>query len=70
MNDTQLTIAGNLVDDPELRYTPIRAARSPVPDRVHPTVLRQAERPVEGRRHAVPHGQRLASGPLRTLLNP
>jgi single-strand DNA-binding protein len=22
MNDTQLTIAGNLVDDPELRYTP------------------------------------------------
>jgi len=22
MNETQLTIAGNLVDDPELRFTP------------------------------------------------
>lgn len=23
MNETQLTIAGNLVDDPELRFTPV-----------------------------------------------
>ena len=26
-NETTLTIAGNLVDDPELRFTPSRAAR-------------------------------------------
>ena len=29
--DTQITIAGNLVDDPELRYTPTGQAPPPWP---------------------------------------
>ena len=42
-NETTLTIAGNLVDDPELRFTPgKRAAGGEVPHREHPAVLRQA----------------------------
>ena len=36
MNETTLTITGNLVDDPELRFTPIRAASSQVPHRIDP----------------------------------
>lgn len=34
MNETQLTITGNLVDAPEFRFTPGRAADREVPHRI------------------------------------
>jgi single-stranded DNA-binding protein len=38
--DTQITIAGNLVEDPELRFTPVGAAGGAVPHRIDAAVLR------------------------------
>ena len=61
-NETTLTIAGNLVDDPELRFTPSGEPVAKFRIASTPAVLRQAERPVEGRRHAVPDRQRVAPG--------
>ena len=60
MNETTITIVGNLVDDPEMRYTPqgqpvarFRIAATPVPGQHIGTV--------EGRRDAVPDVQPLAA---------
>ena len=60
--DTQITIAGNLVDDPELRFTP---AGQPVANfRVAstPRFRDNATERVEGRRQPVPDLQRVAAG--------
>ena len=43
-NETTLTITGNLVDDPELRFTPAGPAGGQVPHRQHPEVPRQGKR--------------------------
>ena len=42
--DTQITIAGNLVDDPELRFTPAGQPVAQVPGGVHAPVPRQRHR--------------------------
>ena len=60
--DTQITIAGNLVDDPELRYTPTGQAVANFRVRFHAAVQRPADQRVEGRRLPVPVLQRLAAG--------
>ena len=60
--DTQITIVGNLVDDPELRYTPTGAAGGAVPGGLHAEVPRQEHERVEGRRQPVPDLQRVAAG--------
>ena len=54
MNETQLTITGNLVDDPELRFTPA-GSRWPSSASQHAPVLRQGIEQLEGRRQPVPH---------------
>ena len=59
--DTQITIAGNLVDDPELRFT-LRVAGGQVPHREHAPLLRQGVEQLEGRRLAVPDRERVAAG--------
>ena len=60
--ETNITIIGNLVDDPELRFTPSGAAVASFRRRVDAAHLRSSDQRVEGRRHAVPHLQRLAAG--------
>ena len=60
--DTQITIAGNLVDDPELRFTPAGAAGGAVPGGLDAAVPRQLHGGVEGRRQPVPDLQRVAAG--------
>ncbi len=60
--DTQITIAGNLVDDPELRFTPGGAAGGAVPGGLDAAVPGQLDRGVEGRRQPVPDLQRVAPG--------
>jgi single-strand DNA-binding protein len=47
MQDTQITIVGKLVDDPELRFTPARPARGQVPHRINPPATGTA-RPASG----------------------
>ena len=65
-SENQVTIVGNLTDDPELRYTPNGAAvvkfRVAVNRRVQGRVGQ-----LEGRRHVVLHGQRLADRWRRTV---
>ena len=53
-NETTITITGNAVADPELRYTPSGPAGGQVPGRVDPALLRQAGQRVERRRQPVP----------------
>ncbi len=60
--DTTITIIGNLVNDPELRYTPTGQAVSYLPGCIYPAVPGQADERVEGRRLAVPVLQRVAAG--------
>ena len=61
-NETTLTITGNLVDDPELRFTPAGQPVARFRIASDASVLRQGIRPVEGRRLAVPHLCRVAPG--------
>ncbi|MBM4509417.1 single-stranded DNA-binding protein [Rhodococcus hoagii] len=49
MTDTLITIIGNLVADPELRFTPAGAAVATLHRRVHAAHVRQAGERVEGR---------------------
>ena len=58
-SDNQITIVGNLTDDPELRYTPNGAAVGKF--RIAVTArIPDARRQLEGRRNVVLHGQLLA----------
>ena len=50
-NETTITITGNLVDDPELRFTP-PGSRSPGSASRRPRYRDNATGGVEGRRHA------------------
>ena len=52
--ETVITVVGNLVDDPELRFTPSRCGGRNFTDRLHPAHLRPPDQRVEGRRRAVP----------------
>ena len=60
--DTQITIVGNLVGDPELRYTPTGQAVAKFRVASTPRFRDNATRRVEGRRQPVPDLQRLAAG--------
>ena len=56
--DNQVTLVGNLTDDPELRYAQRRGGLQAA-DRREPAVP-GPERAVEGRRHVVLHRERVA----------
>jgi hypothetical protein len=56
--DNHTTIIGNLVEDPEVRFTQQRHRRHQPPRRRHPA--RPAGRPVARRRHQLLQGQRVA----------
>ena len=60
--DTQITIIGNLVDDPQLRYTPTGQAVASFRVASTPRFMDRQHQRVEGRRLAVPVLQRLAPG--------
>ena len=62
MNETQLTITGNLVDDPELRFTPSGQPVAKFRIASTPRFYDKAAGGLEGRRHAVPDRQRVAPG--------
>ena len=61
MTDNTMTLVGNLVDDPELRFTP---AGQPVarPGCIDAEVPGQQDGGVEGRRVPVPHLPGMAPG--------
>ena len=61
-NDTQLTITGNLVDDPELRFTPSGQPVAKFRIASTPRYFDKAGEHLEGRREPVPHRQRVAPG--------
>ena len=60
--DTQITIAGNLVDDPELRFTPAGQPVAKFRVASTPRFLDKSNERVEGRRQPVPDVQCVAAG--------
>jgi len=62
MNETQLTIAGNLVDDPELRFTPSGQPVAKFRIASTPRFYDKQAAEWKDRRFAVPDGQRVAPG--------
>ena len=60
--DTPITVVGNLVADPELRFTPAGQPVATFRIASTPRIMRQRDERVEGRRQPLPHLQRLAAG--------